>query len=389
MANLFDYVSWRGDLDFDLIPFNPVDNIVFSQLSYLPMDGIVPEPGGKGIVSVSALAKLHAAKQGTGHPASKDITVARAVAVIKAIGTAPRYEDCGLFGYVNHTDTGEEKQFSAFCAVIGSRRSQRKLLAVYRGTDTSIIGWKEDLNMSLVNSTPSQKDAVSYLEKAAGRFPYPIIAAGHSKGGNLAIYAAAFCDRAVQQRITAVYSNDAPGFHQETIQRRGYRDIRGRIQAFVPQSSFVGMLLEQSVSPRVIKSTATGLLQHDLRSWEVTRDDLADGGELTPQSRFIHSIVKEWMVKIGAERRQQFIEALYKILVSTNASSFAAMGSDWLNSAVGIIGGLKNIDGPTKKLMGEIVGELFKTARKNIIGQRKKNSGIKDDTWTTDLFSEE
>lgn len=202
------------------------------------------------------------------------------------------------------------------------------------------------------------------------------------------MYASAFCNEAIQRRIIAVYSNDAPGFHQEIIQRKGYRAICGRIQAFVPQSSFVGILLEHAVSPKVIKSTAIGLMQHDLRSWEVTRDDLADGGELTPQSRFIHSIITEWIGKIGDERRYQFIEALYKILVSSNATSFAEMGSDWSQSAAGIISGLKNVDGPTKKLMGEIIGELLKTASKNIIGQRKRSNG-KDDSWTTDLFSEE
>ncbi|MCL2192299.1 MAG: DUF2974 domain-containing protein [Treponema sp.] len=388
MANMFDYVSWRGDLEFDLIPFNPVDNIVFSQLSYLPMDGIVQASGKGNPVSVSALAKMYMAKHGGNPSASKDITVARASSTLSAISMAPRYEDCEVFGYVNNTDPGTEKQFSAFCVIIGRKRSSRKLVVVFRGTDTSIVGWKEDLNMSLVNSIPSQEEAVSYLEEMANCHSYPLIVAGHSKGGNLAMYASAFCNEAIQRRIIAVYSNDAPGFHQEIIQRKGYRAICGRIQAFVPQSSFVGILLEHAVSPKVIKSTAIGLMQHDLRSWEVTRDDLADGGELTPQSRFIHSIITEWIGKIGDERRYQFIEALYKILVSSNATSFAEMGSDWSQSAAGIISGLKNVDGPTKKLMGEIIGELLKTASKNIIGQRKRSNG-KDDSWTTDLFSEE
>ena len=387
MASLFDYVSWRGDLDFDMIPFNPVDNVVFSQLSYLPMDGIVPGPGKKGVVTVAALAKLYA-RQNPGKPASKDPTVAKASAVLAAIGMARRYEDCRLFGYINHTDPSVEKQFSAFCAVIGRKLSSRKLLTVFRGTDTSLVGWKEDFNMSFVNSTPSQKEAVSYLEKAAGRCPYPMIAAGHSKGGNLAVYASAFCDEATQRRIAAVYSNDAPGFHRDVIERKGYKAICGRIRAFVPQSSFVGMLLERGESPAVVKSTATGLLQHDMLSWEVTRNGLADGGDLTPQSRLIHAIFNEWIEKLGEDRRQQFIEVLYKILVSTQATSLADLGSDWPHAAASIIGSLKNIDGPTKKMLGEIVGELFKTARKNIIGQRKR----KDDStafWNTDLFDGE
>jgi len=262
------------------------------------------------------------------------------------------------------------------------------LLVVYRGTDTSFVGWKEDLNMTFVSSVPAQIEAVSYLEEVAVRCPHPMILAGHSKGGNLAIYAAAFCDKAIQSHITAIYSNDSPGFHSEVIQSGGYKAILGRVHSFVPQSSFIGMLLEHGKAPVVIKSTATAWYQHDLCSWEVTHNSLSCGGELTPQSRLINNIVHEWIGKFGEEQRYKFIEALYKILVSTHANSFVELGSDWPQTAAGIIGGLKNIDGPTKKLMGEILGELFKTASKNIIEQRKKSGRKYDKTkalWDTDL----
>jgi len=377
MATLFDYVSWRGDLDFDRYPFNPVDNIVFSQLSYLPMDGIVPRPGAGVPVSVATLAKIYAAKRGGGR-AAKSLAVVNAASVLNAAGTAPRYEDCGLFGYVNHTDPDLEKQFSAFCAVIGRGKAAKRLLVVYRGTDTSLAGWKEDLNMSFVNSVPSQKDAVSFLRKAAGRFPHPLILAGHSKGGNLAIYAAAFCGEAIQRRITAIYGNDAPGFHREVIQSGGYNAICARVRNFVPQSSFVGMLLEHGNTPMVVKSTASGFFQHNLCTWEVTRDNLAAGGELTPQSLLVKNIIHEWVGKMGEERGHQFIGALYRILVSTNANDLMQLSSDWPHAAAGIIGGLKNIDGPTKKLMGEIVGELFRAASKNILKQRGKVGRVRN-----------
>jgi len=386
MPNLFDYVAWRGDLSFDLFPFNPVDNIVFSQLSYLPMGGVVPEPGKEEPVSVAAAAKLYAAKRKTGRVASKDFMAAKAGSVISAIGTAARYEDCRLFGYVKNTEPGEEKQFSAFCALIGTKPSSRKLVVVYRGTDTSLVGWKEDLNMAFVDSVPSQKQAVSYLEEAAGRFSYPIIVAGHSKGGNLAVYASAFCNGSVQRRISAVYSNDAPGFRGHVIQSDGYKAVCPRINAFVPQSSFFGMLFEHAEPPTVAKSSAIGLSQHDVCSWEVERDGLVPGGELTAQSRLANRIIREWVGKFGEEQRHRFVEAVYKILVSTNADTLIELGADWPNTAAGIISGLKNIDGPTKKLMGEIVGELFRTASKNIMRMRKSDRSGK--LWDTDLFGE-
>jgi hypothetical protein len=371
MANLFDYIHWRGDLDFDLSPFNPVDNLVFSFFSYLIMDGIVPEPAQDGSVNLASFAE-YTAKLNANRPASKDITVVNATSVINAVGTAHRYQTCELFGYVNHTEKLQEIQFSAYCAIIGKNPASKKLLVVFRGTDTSIAGWKEDLNMSFTNSIPSQKEAVSYLEKMSACCPYPIIVAGHSKGGNLAIYASAFCGEAVQSRIVDIYSNDAPGFHLEVVESSGYQAICAKIRAFVPQSSFVGMLFEHGVSPMVVKSTATGLFQHDISSWEVTYDNLVNAGELTPQIRFVNKVIREWMEQIDEEKREKAVDGLYKVLEATNANSLVEIVSDW-RKAAGIISGIKNVDSPTKKLMGEMLGGLFKTAGKTILRQRAKN----------------
>jgi len=392
MADILDYVRWRGDLGFDERPFNPVDNVVFSQLSYLPMDGAVPGPGEGGRASVAELAKWRAVEAGAaidaGRGALKDIMVEAASEVLREIGAAPRYRDCALFDYVSQTDPSEEKQFSAYCAEIGANGASKRLLVVFRGTDTSLVGWKEDLNMGFLNTVPAQKEAAARLEQAALSRPWPIVLAGHSKGGNLAVYAAAFSSGAVRQRIEAVYSNDAPGFRPEVIRSEGYREILPRLRSFVPQSSFVGMLLERGDVPEVVRSSASGLLQHNMMSWEVARDSLAPGGELTALARLASGIVREWIGKIGEERSQMFIEAIYKILAATNASSFLDLSSNWSQAAAGIITGLKNVDGPTKKLMRETLAELFRAARASLTEKLRRKSGG-EGWWDKDLFSEE
>jgi hypothetical protein len=377
MADLFDYILWRGDLKFDRNPFNPVDNIVFSQLSYLPMEGIVPGPQDDGGVTIGELSEKYAIIQ-KDNPSglSNDITVNGAISVINAIGSAPRYKDCKLFGYTSNIDLDQEKQFAAFCAVIGKKRLSRRMLVVYRGTDMTLIGWKESFNMSFITSIPSQREAVSYLEKMAMRFRYPLIIAGHSKGGNLAIYASAFCSKRTRGRITVIYSNDAPGFHKEVIQSTGYKAICGRIQAFIPQSSLIGMLFEHSETPMVIKSSESGPMQHNLCSWEVTYNNIADAGELTPQSSFINNIICEWIDQIEEGQRQQFIQAIYRILVSCDVESVTDLTDDWKNTAGSIINALINMDKPTKKLMGKIIGDLFKTATESIV---KRNDNKKQE----------
>ena len=353
-------------MEFDQLPFNPVDNVVFSQLSYLPMEGIVPGPNEHSYVTIEELAAKYAEMQ-KDNPSglTNDITVNEAISVINAIGSAPRYKNCKLFAFTNNIDLDQEKQFAAYCVIIGKRYLSRKMLVVYRGTDMTLIGWKESLNMSFITSIPSQKEAVSYLEKTSRRFSYPLIIAGHSKGGNLAIYASAFCSNHIRKRIAAIYSNDAPGFHKQVIQSAGYQAICPLIHSFIPQSSLIGMLFEHGETPMVIKSTANGPMQHSLCTWEVTYNNMVDAGELTEQSRFIDRIICEWINQIDEGQRQQFIHAIYKILVSCDADSLVDLTDDWKNTASGIINAIINMDKPTKKLMGKIIGDLFKTARDN------------------------
>jgi len=366
MADMFDYISWRGDLEFDQFPFNPVDNIVFSQLSYLPMEDIVPGPQERGGITIEELAvKYEIIQKNSPSELPHDITVTDAISVINAIGSTIRYKDCKVFAYTNNIDLAQEKQFAAFCAIIGRKPFSKKMLVVFRGTDMTLVGWKESFNMSFITSIPSQKEAVSYLEKTALRSHYPLIIAGHSKGGNLAIYASAFCSKVTQNRITAIYSNDAPGFHKQVIQSKGYKAIRTRIKAFIPQSSLVGMLFEHGETPMVIKSSANGPMQHSLCSWEVTHNNMVDAGELTEQSRFIDNVISKWIDQIDDEHKQQFIQAIYKILVSCDARSLADLTDDWKKSAGGIINALLNMDKPTKKLMAKIIGDLFKAARES------------------------
>ena len=366
MATVYEYIKWRGDLEFDRDPFNPVDNLIFSQLSYLPMEEIVPAPDESGSISIGEAGKLSAEKHKkilSGHNA--DFIITLGVNILQAIKDVPRYKDCKLFGFVNSIDFHQDKQFSAFCARIEKKNSSGDMIVVFRGTDMNLAGWKEDLNMSFKSSVPAQKEAVAYLEKMAKLYPDPLILSGHSKGGNLAIYASAFCNETVQSRIGVIYSNDSPGFQKDIVQSRGYQAICGRIRAFIPQNSLVGMLLDHGETQYVIKSTAIGLLQHNMSSWEVTHNNFV-AAELTPHSRFINKVLHEWLYQINEEQRELFIGALYKIITSGNAQSLTDFPSDWKNTAGGMINSMKNMDNNTKKLLRKIIRDFYKTYYKTI-----------------------
>jgi len=149
MSNIYDYVKWRGDLEFERDPFNPVDNVVFSQLAYLPMDDIVPGPDESGSISIEEAGKISAEKHKKYLSGFNiDITITNGVNVMRAIREAPRYKNCKLFGFVNNIDFRHEKQFSAYCVRINKKQAGSDMVIVFRGTDMNLAGWKEDMNMA-------------------------------------------------------------------------------------------------------------------------------------------------------------------------------------------------------------------------------------------------
>jgi hypothetical protein len=213
---------------------------------------------------------------------------------------------------------------------------------------------------------PAQLEAVSYLEKTARRIRGPLRIGGHSKGGNLAVYAAAFCRKKIQSRITVIYSNDAPGFHRTVMDSAGYQAIRGKICAFVPQDSVIGMLFEHEDDYTVVKSTQTGLMQHDVYFWEVIHNDVVRLDAVTQGSRFIDRTLKEWIGGLDKTQREQFTEALYTILSSTEAKSFPELGARWLKNTGLMIQSLTSVDESTRDLIFKTVAALLKAAKNNI-----------------------
>jgi len=362
MANIFDYLTWRGDLAFSASPFNPVDNIIFSQLSYLSLDDIVPGPGDRKGISIELAVRVFDEKLHSPEGLKQSSIFKEDPDLIRALGSSRRFGDCQLFGYVNHTDIDHEIQFSALCVHIGDGTC----FIAFRGTDASVVGWKEDFNMSFKEVIPSQFEAVNYLEKMVPMINGPLRIGGHSKGGNLAIYAAAHCSARMRRRITEIYSNDAPGFNEKFIGSEDYAAIKNRIHSYVPQSSIIGMVLEHGIDSTVIKSSESGLLQHSLYSWEVTYNDLVRGDNSTVSSRFVNKAIKDWLNGLDNEHRERFIDAIFSILSESNITSFQELKESWFPIAAKILKSIGSTDEATKKLIRNTFFDLFRSAGQNI-----------------------
>jgi hypothetical protein len=360
MTNIFDYLSWRGDLTFEHSPFNPVDNVILSQLTYLAWDGIVPGPDEETEITLAQAAEIYTKKLAD-NALNGPVIFKEDPFFINVLSRTDRFKNCKLYDYVNQVDIVQEKQFSALCINLGT-----STFIAYRGTDVSVVGWKEDFKMSFSAAIPAQIEAVSYLEKAAGKTTGPLLLGGHSKGGNLAIYAASSCAKAIQDRITVIYSNDAPGFHSLFFESDGFREVCQRIYSFVPQTSVIGLLFEHENDYSVIKSTQKGIFQHDQYTWEVTHNDMVRVDSVDQGSRFINKTLREWIRSLDDEHIRVFSDTLFGVLNNAEIKSFTEFGEDWFKAAGRIIQSYGNVDPDTKKNVGKVLSALFKAATNNI-----------------------
>ena len=309
MGTVYDYLTWRGDLTFGAAPFCEVDSLILSMFAYLDMQGIVPSPSKEGEISVWEASNAFIERYPDPKKTKMGVLIPKdIVKMMKALCVTQRFGNLKMSGFVNIIDPETELQFSAvtFCMSDGTA------IVTYRGTDDTLVGWKEDMNMCFLPVVPAQLKAVEYLESIAKKHKGKLIVTGHSKGGNLAVYASVHCDAAIRKRITAVYSNDGPGFGKNILDDPDYQEIRPRICNLVPQSSVVGMLLEHDENFTVVKSRQkSGLLQHNGLSWEILGNSFVHLKDVTPESRKLDRTVNQWIRDMTPEQREEFAEAVY------------------------------------------------------------------------------
>ena len=312
MGTVYDYLNWRGDLSFRAAPFCEVDSLILSMLSYVNMEDIVPAPGRNvELPSVWAASKEFLERYPDPKQAKMGVLIPKdIIKMMRAMRSTKRFGPIKMCNFVNMIDPKTELQFSAVTFLLGNGTA----VVTYRGTDDTLVGWKEDMNMCFLPVVPAQLKAVEYLHTVAETHKGKIILAGHSKGGNLAVYAAVQCDPDIRERITAIYSNDGPGFGKNILDDPDYQQIRPLICNLVPHSSVVGMLLEHDENFTVVKSRQkSGLLQHNGLSWEILGNSFVHLKDVTPESRKLDRTVNQWIRDMTPEQREEFAEAVYQL----------------------------------------------------------------------------
>lgn len=358
MASLFDYLDWRGDLTFEEAEFNEVDSLILAWLSYAALDGIVPAECSETDTitleeAASQFLKTHDVEKILKETVSFTKT---SVLLLQKLAETNRFCSLRLTGFVNKIDYKHETQFCAMTVLLQKNR----FAVVFRGTDEHLISWKEDFNMSFLPVVPAQNMALSYLEEVATRISGRVYVCGHSKGGNLAVYAGVRASYRTRRKILEIYNHDGPGFYDLKGLGDAFDEMLPKIHSYVPETAVVGMLLEHVGEQVVVKSSGKGLFQHDAMSWEVLGPHFVTVEKVSDTSRTLNTILKNWLNEISMEERENFVDTLYKILETTQARSI-----DDLNAEKGRIANvvLKEINGlgkETRSMLGKTIATLFR-----------------------------
>ncbi|MCE5344034.1 MAG: DUF2974 domain-containing protein [Eubacteriales bacterium] len=345
---MLDFVKWRGDLPLSVSPLCEIDALIFSQLCYL----LFQDALGAGAAPLSMAARL---VENIPEESGNAQAVTMRHKLLKAVKTTARYGDLTVGRCEDRFDAMRGMQFSAMTITL----PDGSLMIAYRGTDATVVGWREDFNMSFSCPVPSQTEALAYLTAVAAETAVPLRLCGHSKGGNLALYATACCEPAIRERITEIYLFDAPGLDDATLATDGYRTALPKVRCYVPQSSLIGRLMGVPDSYTIVRSTgATGIAQHNVFNWVLDGPRFATLPALNKASRLMKMTIDEFLVGSTPDTRRLFVDALFSVLESGNANTLGEVAKHWTDTAGSLRDTLRSLDPGTRKAVLTITGTL-------------------------------
>lgn len=348
MGNIMDYISWRGDLSFEQSQFNEVDNLILACFSYVNLDGIsaVTKQKGIGLKKLTKeFMKLHTMKE---LEADKSF-IRLAPFMMMEMAKSVRFGKCVVRNYVNDIVMEAEQQFAAMEIVLEDGTSY----VSFRGTDDTIIGWKEDFNLS-TGVVPAQKRAIEYLQKISEHTDGMLRVGGHSKGGNLAIYGSVMC-KSAHEKILEIYSNDGPGFSREFQELPEMKEMMPKIIRIIPEYSIIGTLLEHEKEPVIVASSSKGLLQHDGFSWEVQGPALVRRDSLNKTALRFIEILHKWINGMDTEQKRLLIEDLFATLQASGYENLSEVQSGGLKSLAAMVKRVEKFAPESRGMMQELL----------------------------------
>lgn len=340
MSNILDYLKWRNDLTFSQDPFNEIDSLILSRFIYLRWEQILEN---KSCTISQAYQKFK----------SMDLSVMHILAdedpqLFELVANGNRFKDCLISDFVHILDEENMVQFCAMCIHL----TDKTHYISYRGTDNTLIGWKEDLYMSFQPNVYAQRLALDYLKDISKKYRGKLRVGGHSKGGNLALYSSLFSPKYVQSRILQIDNFDGPGLSKENYEKKKDLNIYQNVHVYCPQNSLIGRMLYHDESKfKLIYSIGKGPYQHDLYTWEIMNKQFNYVNKFKTSSEIVENSLKEFMEQVNPEQRKQCIDIIFEILESTNEDTFHEFASNWFKNSTQVVKYVSKIKPDERKVV--------------------------------------
>lgn len=354
MADIRDYLDWRGDLSFANSDFNEIDALILTQFVYLDFNGILSEGCDEALMLKEASRRYFEA-HGPEETKNLAILLSNCEGITKKMIVSERFKKLPVFNFVDKYDVKESIQFSALTVKIDAKR----LFVSFRGTDDSLAGWQEDFKLCYMTPVTAQLEAAEYLRKLCHWWDGEIILGGHSKGGNLAIYATMCLEDEYKDKVTKIYNFDGPGFMKEIVETDDYKKVIGKTFSYIPQGSYVGMIMYNKGLVEVVKSANKGFMQHAVVSWQVYGKKF-ENDKLENSSLLFNECTKNWVEKIDSDKKEQFVNSIFYLLKSGEMETFTEMTTEIPQVLNRIFRTYADLDKETKKMMRSIMVEAIK-----------------------------
>ncbi|MFA5481035.1 MAG: Mbeg1-like protein [Bacilli bacterium] len=361
-TNIIDYVK-KADSRLNLRNFADADALVFSQLAYLDFSCF---KSGTPFLKMGGKAQESAAKSHS---------FVQNEELLRAISLSPRFRIVKVAKHVSETNLLFEMQFSATTFLV----SRGLIVVSFRGTDNTINGWKEDFNMVFIDEIPAQSKAAAYLKRVASKYPlHKIIVTGHSKGGNLAIYAAMKQTKSTKKKIVSVYSLDGPEFRKQIASSKAYLEIIPKVKKIVPEESIIGMILQINSFYYIVKSDGSLFAQHNLYNWHVDDEngELIHLEQLSKTSRRIKNSLYAWLNGFSVSDRQIIIDNFFDMMLASECETLSDFLENWKKHVKVIYGEYRESDNYTKKLLRRAFIDLAKNLLANSFASEKKIKSV-------------
>ncbi|MGN1421566.1 MAG: Mbeg1-like protein [Eubacterium sp.] len=363
MKNLINYIDEFGNIKFAQKDFNEIDNLIFSQLAYTDFKGIV---GYDSSITLSEAAKRFFTIYNDDDINELIGISAKSAQLLKKCSQFDRYKNVIICHYINNVNDEIDKQFSAVHFVLDNNID----VVAYRGTDVTVTGVKESAMLSYMFPVPAQIEALYYFQETCMKHKENIILCGHSKGGNLAIFAAVNCSNSLKKRITAVYEDDAPGFPKYFFDRYDYKQIKDKIHLITPQGSIIGRMLYHDAKPAIIHSSASGLKQHQASSWEVDGDSFVREENYDSFSDFIDDYLDSLLDYVSDEELELFFDTLEYVALNMEIEDFYDIKEIDIRKAFSLIDSFSKIEESQKEKFKQILKKVSADFAKDYFSEK-------------------